>query len=78
MWVLIWALVVGSALAVYYYLKVILAMARSPETTADDQPKTALDGMAALAVVGVSLVSFGVFPSPLIEMVRGVLGATGN
>jgi hypothetical protein len=34
--------------------------------------------MVVLVFIGLSLISFGVFPSPLIEVVRNVLGATGG
>jgi len=78
MWVLLWALVLGSAVAVYYYLKIILAMARSPESEGYAHPAGVFDGTVALIFIGLSLISFGVFPSPLIDLVRDVLGATGG
>lgn len=76
LWVLLWALVVGSAVAVFYYLKIILAMAQSPAETPAPVHRV-YDGTAVLVIIGVSLLSFGVFPSPLIEMVRQLL-ATGG
>ena len=78
MWVLLWALVLGSAVAVYYYLKIVLTMARTPDASHYPHPRKAMDGLVALVFVGLSLISFGVFPSPLIDLVRDVLGATGG
>lgn len=75
LWIPLWALVIGSAVAVFYYLKIILAMARS----AEGEPgsiRGVYDGVAVLVIIGVSLISFGVFPSPLIEVVREVLQVT--
>jgi NADH-quinone oxidoreductase subunit N len=78
LWSLLWALVLGSAIAVFYYLRIILTMARSPDAASRDHPAAVPDGMVVLVFIGLSLISFGVFPSPLIEVVRNVLGATGG
>ena len=78
MWLLLWALVLGSAIAVYYYLRIILIMTRSPDTEASAGTGPVLDGSIALVLIGLSVVLFGVFPSPLIELVRNALGVTGS
>jgi NADH-quinone oxidoreductase subunit N len=77
MWLLIWAMVLGSALAIYYYLRIILVMTRIAETHTEDRPASA-DGLVVLVLLGISLITFGVFPSPLIDVVREVLGVTGS
>jgi NADH-quinone oxidoreductase subunit N len=73
MWMLLWALVIGSAIAVYYYLRIVFAMVRSPDDAQYAQSRPTFDSMAALGVVGISLLVFGVYPSPLIDVVRGMV-----
>ncbi len=75
LWVLVWALVLGSAIAIYYYLRVVLAMTRSG--SAVQYPYAAQTGAEAsiLVVLGVVLITFGVYPTPLIEIVRNALGS---
>jgi NADH-quinone oxidoreductase subunit N len=78
LWLLLWALVLGSAIAVYYYLRVILTMARQPQPDGPAYAGPAWDGLTILVVVSLALVSIGVFPSPLIELVTAALGMTGG
>ena len=46
LWALVWALVVGSAIGVYYYLRIIFAMTRMPDAEAQPAP-TAPPAIAA-------------------------------
>ncbi len=78
MWLLLWTLVIGSAIAVYYYLRVIFTMVRSPDGASYDHPTAKVEGMAVLVVIGISLIGFGVYPSPLIDFVRSLVGITGG
>jgi NADH-quinone oxidoreductase subunit N len=77
MWLLLWLLVIGSAIAVYYYLRVILTMAQSAETE-QVLPVGRVGSMSVLSLIGVSLILFGVYPAPLIEVVRTALGISGG
>ncbi len=77
LWLLLWTLVVGSAIAVYYYLRVILTMVQSSESS-HVFPATRLGSMSVLTLIGISLISFGVYPAPLIEVVRTALGLSGG
>ena len=69
LWTLVWALVIGSAIGVYYYLRIIFAMTRAPgdnaeddadapaETGADEREATAPEaGREGLAWEGVAVV----------------------
>ena len=66
LWGLIWAMILGSALSIYYYLKIVFAMTlRTGEGEA--LPTSAL-GMAVLIALGVVVLALGVYPTPLIEL----------
>ena len=66
LWGLVWAMILGSAIAIYYYLKIVFAMTqRQPEGGA---PPTSVLGMAVLVVLGVIVLALGIYPTPLIEL----------
>ncbi len=67
LWSLIWAMIVGSALSIYYYLKIVFAMTvRGAETPAI--PASAA-GMATAAALGLAVLALGIHPAPLIDWV---------
>lgn len=74
LWLLVWALILGSAMAIYYYLRVIIMMARPLNSTVHRRPDPGAMGMSALAALGVVVVAAGVYPMPLINLVRTTLG----
>jgi NADH-quinone oxidoreductase subunit N len=74
LWILVWALVVGSAIAIYYYLRVVLAMTRTESSAAYPFAKQTPAGLSVLILLGVMLITFGIYPMPLIEVVRSALG----
>ena len=65
LWGLIWALIVGSALSIYYYLKIVSAMTvRGADAPA--VPASAA-GVATAAVLGLVVLALGIYPGPLID-----------
>lgn len=78
MWLLLWTLVIGSAIAVYYYMRVIFTMVRPGGDAGYAHSSPRVEGMAVLVVIGISLIGFGVYPSPLIDFVRSLIGITGG
>jgi NADH-quinone oxidoreductase subunit N len=76
-WLLAPALVAASAIGLYYYLRVILTMARIPET--GEEWKTAPRGAGAanliLAVLALGILWIGVYPAPVLELIRGTAAA---
>ena len=79
LWGLIWALIIGSAIGVYYYLRIVFTMTKTAD---DSQPQPvhaspSWEGMLTVVVLGVSLVVFGVYPTPLIDLVRRLIGTFG-
>jgi NADH-quinone oxidoreductase subunit N len=63
-------LVVTSAIGLYYYLRVILAMARAPEEAPAPAARTGgrLAG-AALAGLAAGIFGLGVYPAPLLDLI---------
>ncbi|MDE0054392.1 MAG: NADH-quinone oxidoreductase subunit N [Gammaproteobacteria bacterium] len=68
LWLLVWALVIGSAIGVYYYLRIVFGMTRQME--AGDEASPSWWGPATVAVIGVAIVIMGVYPTPLIDAAR--------
>jgi len=78
LWALVFVLVVTSAIGLYYYLRIIVALySRGPETTAGGRPLLAPATGVALAILTFLLVAFGVFPQPLLEMIRNATAGLG-
>ncbi|MBN1866938.1 NADH-quinone oxidoreductase subunit M [Candidatus Sumerlaeota bacterium] len=78
LWMLAFVLVVNSAIGLYYYLRVVVAMVAPPETAdpSDAGPGphmgTLLGGLS-LAVLTLLLVWFGVYPEPLLSLIRAAV-----
>ena len=72
-WLLVWALIVGSAIGIYYYLRIVFAMTKRPE--ADMQaPPVAWEGVVSVVVLGASIIVLGVFPSPVVDFLSALGG----
>ena len=70
LWGLLWALIVGSALSIYYYLKIVFAMTvRRVEVPA--VPASAA-GVATVAALGLVVLALGIYPAPLIDWVGDI------
>ena len=72
-WTLVWALIVGSAIGVYYYLRIVFAVIKRP-TPDVAATRTAWEGVLATAALGVAMVALGVHPTPLLELLKAMLG----
>ena len=69
LWVLLAVLVVGSAVGIYYYLRVIFAMSKS--TDGDGESANLLENILALALLAAILV-LGSWPQPFIAYAGGL------
>ena len=76
LWTLAVILVVTSVVGLFYYLRVIVAVFRTPEEgrmAKDVGPaRCPATGLVALAALTVLLVWFGVYPGPMIHMVQAL------
>jgi NADH-quinone oxidoreductase subunit N len=75
LWVLLGALVVGSVIGVYYYVRVLVMLYRQPEEGVDgpEIPIATLGSKIALAVLSALLVLFGLYPVPLMRLIEALV-----
>lgn len=72
-WALIVILVLTSTIGLFYYLRIVVALYAPPEPTTDLPAAISPGGSFVLAALTVLLISFGVYPSPLLGAIRGAL-----
>lgn len=77
MWTLVGLLVLGSAIGIYYYLRIIFAVTSKPEGEIDRPTSSSWTGIGAVAVLGVATIVLGVYPTPLVDLVQALLQASG-
>ena len=73
-WPLVWALIVGSAIGVYYYLRIVFVMTKREGADQEGPHPATWEATFAAAVLGVGIVALGVYPTPLVDLLRGVSG----
>ncbi len=78
-WFPVVVLVVTSTLGLFYYLRVIVAVyAREPAgAAAPASPALPIAGAVALAGLAVLLVWLGVYPTPLLQLIRAAVASLG-
>ncbi len=74
LWLLVVLLVINSAIGLFYYLRVIVAMYQRPEEHPDQAAAPALSAMDAVALAALTLVllGLGLYPGPLIHLIQAV------
>ncbi len=75
-WLLLAGVVLGSAVGLFYYLRLIIALFAAPEDPAGagrTAPASPTPTHGLLAVLTAVLVGLGVYPDPFIALVRDVL-----
>ena len=71
LWGLIWAMVIGSAISIYYYLKIVFAMtARDSE---EESQAASWIGTATTVALALLVIALGTYPTPLIDAVRRIV-----
>jgi NADH-quinone oxidoreductase subunit N len=74
LWLLVIILIVNSAIGLYYYLRIVVAMFRDATNEISvTVPSLSLAGSAALAVLTLLLVWLGVYPVPLIRVIQTMI-----
>jgi NADH-quinone oxidoreductase subunit N len=82
LWLLLIVLVIGSAIGLFYYLRIVVVMYRSPpegamESSAVHPSFATLAGGVALAALTLSLVWLGVYPGPVIDIIHATVVLLG-
>jgi NADH-quinone oxidoreductase subunit N len=73
LWQLLAAVVVGSGIGLFYYLRIIFSMTKQP--LSEEEIDIPLAGLCALGMVSVLLIVLGVYPTPVVEWVTSVARA---
>ncbi|MEX1309366.1 MAG: hypothetical protein AB1Z65_03015 [Candidatus Sulfomarinibacteraceae bacterium] len=77
-WVLALILVLGSVVSIYYYLRVLVVMYmnETPEwQCGDPEPPVPMTVAAVLIALLAVILWLGVWPGPVLELVRTAVGA---
>lgn len=75
LWYLVIILVINSAMGLFYYLRIVVAVyARPPEKETTTAMPLSLSGSLIIAVLALALVWLGVFPGQLIEIIHSMTG----
>jgi len=72
-WPLIIILVVTSVAGLFYYLRIVVALFSAPPENAPIG-MVARDGAFVLIVLAILLIWFGVYPTPLLNLIRATMG----
>ncbi|MCZ6888930.1 MAG: NADH-quinone oxidoreductase subunit N [Gammaproteobacteria bacterium] len=78
LWSLIWALIIGSAIGIYYYVRIIFTMTMPAVADTDEHPGVSWEGLGTVVVLGASLIVLGIYPTPLIDLVQDAVRLFGN
>ena len=75
LWTLVFVLVVSSAIGLFYYLRIVVALYMQPaeSTPAIKPPSLSFSGGTALAVVAVLLIGLGIYPDAFIKMIQAMV-----
>ncbi len=74
LWLLAMVLVVSSVIGLFYYLRIVVQMLRQDEEAEKTVPVLySLSGSFILAVVTISMLWFGIYPSGLLEIIGSMI-----
>jgi NADH-quinone oxidoreductase subunit N len=72
LWALLAIVIIGSGIGLFYYLRVIVTMYLRPDETAaaPAEPPVSVAGHIVLASMVIAVVWLGVYPAPIIDLIR--------
>ncbi|MFT5484805.1 MAG: NADH-quinone oxidoreductase subunit N [Halieaceae bacterium] len=73
LWALLSAVIIGSGLGIFYYLRLIYAMTKNPKQGQVLPQRTSLAGRGALLVLTLLILALGVYPQPLMDYLTAIL-----
>jgi NADH-quinone oxidoreductase subunit N len=74
LWGLLIAIIAGSGLGLYYYLRIIVVMSMNTEATLRESEKSSNESIskATLTALSMLLVWFGIYPDHLITIIQAI------
>ena len=76
LWVLVLALVINSAIGLFYYLRIVVAMLSRPaEGVREGAPRLSFGGGLVLVLLAFLVLWLGVYPAPLMRMIQGAVAS---
>ncbi len=74
-WILLTAVVINSAIGLFYYLRIVSAMYQRPEESIErsSMPALALTGSMILSMVALIVLWMGTYPASLISLIRATV-----
>jgi len=76
-WALMIVLVITSVAGLFYYLRIVVALYSAPPQQVAARPGLARASVVVLAALAILLIWFGVYPGPLLDLVRSTLVLVG-
>jgi NADH-quinone oxidoreductase subunit N len=76
LWWLLAALIIGSVMGLFYYLRIILVMVDQNESPANTEISTTRTEIWVMGIVILLVIGIGVFPSMLAGLVQEIIGLT--
>jgi NADH-quinone oxidoreductase subunit N len=73
LWLVVFALVINSVIGLFYYLRIIIAMFSDLKDDVRLKMKISRSGSIVLAALTLLLILFGVYPTPLIELIKATV-----
>ncbi len=77
LWLPLAALVVGSIIGIFYYLRIVITMFRQPQSESFSIVPATRSATLILAVLGILLVILGLYPGPLIQIIEQAMSNFG-
>jgi NADH-quinone oxidoreductase subunit N len=77
LWLPLAALVIGSVIGVFYYLRIAITMFRQPDHTEQRVLPIRRNAYLTLIILSVILVILGVYPTPLLQLIQRAVTGVG-
>ncbi len=76
-WLLLAALILGTILGLFYYMRVVMLLFRQPNETSVSSGRVSPGTMVVLTVLTIALVIMGIFPTPLLDVINRMVSLIG-
>ncbi len=73
LWALMSAVIVGSGLGIFYYLRLVFNMTKNPRQVHALPQQTSLEGRSVLLLLTLLILALGVYPQPLMDYLSAIL-----